>query len=88
MKKLQSVSESLSSSAGRSLRCEGEDHPADDEVEEEDGVHDQGFAVRGLTVCQERCGCCGKRQILDKTASLRSTVDASNFELGSALELR
>lgn len=59
MKKLQSVSESLSSWAGRSLGCEGEDHPADDEVEEEDGVHDQGFAVRGLTVRQERCGCCG-----------------------------
>lgn len=71
MKKLQSVSESLFSWAGRSLGCEGEDHPADDEVEEEDGVHDQGFAVRGLTVCQERCGCCGedkhliKPQVLD-----------------------
>lgn len=42
-----------------SLRGEGQDHPADDEVEEEDGVHDQGLAVGGLAVCQERRGCQG-----------------------------
>lgn len=39
-----------------SLRCEGEDHPADDEIEQEDGVHGQGLPIWGLTVCQEGCG--------------------------------
>lgn len=35
------------------LRREGEDHPTDDEVEKENGIDDQSFAVWGLAVCQE-----------------------------------
>lgn len=45
------------SSDRRSLRCKGENHPADNKVEEEDGVHDETFAVWRLTVCQESCRC-------------------------------
>lgn len=41
-----------------SLGGEGQDHPADDKVEEEDGVHDERLAVGGLAVRQERRGCC------------------------------
>lgn len=41
-----------------SLGGEGQDHPADDKVEEEDGVYDEPLAVGGLAVRQERCGCC------------------------------
>lgn len=53
--KLQAVSHSLPDWA--SLRCKGENHPADNEVEEEDGVHYECFAVRRLAVCQEGCRC-------------------------------
>lgn len=65
-----------------SLGGEGEDHPADDEVEEEDGVHDERLAVGGLAVCQERRGCCGdtntwsrsSRTLRDPTAWQPTTV--------------
>lgn len=35
-----------------------QDHPADDYVEQDDGVDGQGFAAGGLTVGQERHGGC------------------------------
>lgn len=41
-----------------SLWRKGKDHPADDEIEEEDGIDYQGFAVWRLTVCQKSCGGC------------------------------
>lgn len=62
-----------------SLGGEGQDHPADDEVEEEDGVHDECLAVGGLAVCQERRGCCRDTKQEQNTQS--------KLQRGSALQL-
>lgn len=37
------------------LRSEGENHPTDDEIEQEDRINSQGFAVWRLTISKECC---------------------------------
>lgn len=59
-KQLHSVLSSLPRAP--SLRRKGENHPTDDEVEKENGIDDQSFAVWGLAVCQEGCRGCENKQ--------------------------